>query len=152
MLSPSLEDYLEEIYRFSLKNKFVRVSDIANCLDVTMPSVNNAIRKLSKEGYLYYEKYKEIVLTDKGIRLGQFLVERNKILQDFIKLINSKCNVGEEAEAMEHYLSLPTIQAIQNLLDFMQTHTDCYEKFLAHCRCREEQGFGIKNGYCDKGE
>lgn len=152
MLSPSLEDYLEEIYRFSLNNNVVRVSDIANCLDVTMPSVNNAIRRLSKEGYLVYEKYKELVLTDKGIKLGRFLVERNKILQDFIVLINSKCNVREEAEAMEHYLSFPTIQAIQYLLDFMQTHTDCYEKFLNHCHCREEQGFGIKNGYINKGD
>ncbi|HHY27016.1 MAG TPA: iron dependent repressor, partial [Desulfitobacterium dehalogenans] len=32
MLSPSLEDYLEEIYRFSLENSVVRVTDISKKL------------------------------------------------------------------------------------------------------------------------
>lgn len=147
MLSPSLEDYLEEIYRFSLTNNVVRVSDIACCLDVTMPSVNNAIRKLSTGNYLIYKKYKELVLTDKGRKLGKFLVERNRILQNFLKVINSKCDVKAEVEAMEHYLSLPTIRAIENLLDFMEDNKECYEKFVRHCRYRDEEGLGLVDGY-----
>ena len=39
MLTPSLEDYLEEIYRFSLSLDTVRVTDISNRLKVAMPSV-----------------------------------------------------------------------------------------------------------------
>ncbi len=147
-----MEDYLEEIYRFSLYSNVVRVSDIANCLNVTMPSVNNAIRRLSKEGYLHYEKYKELVLTAQGVRLGKFLVERNRILQDFVILINSQCDVKREAEAIEHYLSLPTIRSIEHLLDFMQIHTDFYEKFLKHSRYREEQNLGIIDGYAPNSE
>ncbi|HZK43132.1 MAG TPA: iron dependent repressor, metal binding and dimerization domain protein [Syntrophomonadaceae bacterium] len=152
MLSPSLEDYLEEIYRFSLYNDIVRVTDIAKCLDVTMPSVSNAIRRLSRKGYLVYRKYEDLVLTDKGERLGRFLVERNQILQDFFLLIESKCDVAKEAEAMEHYLSLPTIRAIQHLIDFLQIHTDSYERFLNHYKCREEHGLGIIDGYNGKPE
>lgn len=147
MLSPSLEDYLEEIYRFSIENYVVRVSDIASCLAVSMPSVNHAIRRLSNEGYLVYEKYKELVLTAEGRHLGKFLVERNTILQNFLQIINSQCDIRAEAEAMEHYLSLPTIRSIENLLDFMQENQECYEHFLEHCHYREEQGLGLPDGY-----
>ncbi|MBF7083544.1 DNA-binding protein [Desulfallas sp. Bu1-1] len=147
MLSPSLEDYLEEIYRFSLNHNVVRVSDIATCLDVTMPSVNNAIRKLSSENYLIYKKYKELVLTEKGRRLGKFLVERNRILQNFLRVIDSKCDIKAEVEAMEHYLSLPTIRAIENLLDFIEDNKECHEKFIRHCRYREKKGLGLVDGY-----
>lgn len=147
MLSPSLEDYLEEIYRFSLHNEVVRVSDIAACLDVTMPSVNSAIRKLSNENYLIYKRYKELLLTNKGRRVGKFLVERNSILQKFLQVINSACDVKAEAEAMEHYLSLPTIRSIESLLDFMESNRDCYKKFLEHCRYRQEKGLGLVDGY-----
>ncbi|MBM7854889.1 Mn-dependent DtxR family transcriptional regulator [Desulfohalotomaculum tongense] len=150
MLSPSLEDYLEEIYRFSLHNDVVRVSDIASCLDVTMPSVNNAIRKLSEKDYLIYKKYRELVLTEKGRRVGKFLVERNGILQNFLKAINSQCDVKAEAEAMEHYLSLPTIRAIESLLDFLENNKECRKKFLEHCRYRKEKGLGLINGYAGK--
>ncbi len=147
MLSPSLEDYLEEIYRFSLQNKVVRVSDVAECLNVTLPSVNNAIRKLHEKEYLIYKKYRDLVLTEKGRRLGRFLVDRNRILQGFLKAINSGCDVVKEAEAMEHYLTLPTIRAIENLLDFLDNNHRCRQSFLEHCRHRKEKGLGLKNGY-----
>lgn len=149
MLSPSLEDYLEEIYRFSLNNNVVRVSDIAACLDVTMPSVNNAIKKLSDENYLIYEKYKELVLTAQGRKLGNFLVNRNSILQRFLQVINSNCDIKAEAEAMEHYLSLPTIWAIESLVDFFDQNIEIAQQFLQHSQQRKQQGLGLVDGYQD---
>jgi len=147
MLSPSLEDYLEEIYRFSLTNYVVRVTDIAACLDVSLPSVSSAIRKLSRDNYLAYRRYKEVVLTDKGKRLGRFLVERNRILQDFLRMIRSECDVSAEAEAMEHYLTLPTIRSIENLVNFMSVHPECYQKLIEHFTERKRAGKGLMNGY-----
>src|SRR6056297_1624516 len=104
MLSPSLEDYLEEIYRFSETLGFIRITDIAEKLDVSLPSVNKAVNILNKRGYLEYIPYKNIELTDKGATLGNFLVKRNKILQEFLEVIGSKCDKEKEAEAIEHYL------------------------------------------------
>jgi len=46
MLTPSLEDYLEEIYRFSLSLDTVRVTDISKRLKVALPSVTKALYKL----------------------------------------------------------------------------------------------------------
>ncbi|MEW6572465.1 MAG: iron dependent repressor, metal binding and dimerization domain protein [Bacillota bacterium] len=149
MLSPSLEDYLEEIYRFSLDNNVVRVSDIAACLNVTLPSVNNAIRKLSEKQYLIYKKYRQLVLTEKGRKVGRFLVDRNKILQNFLMTISAQCDVRAEAEAMEHYLTLPTIRAIENLMDFLEANPNCRQEFLEHCRYRKEKGLGLKDGYVE---
>ncbi len=149
MLSPSLEDYLEEIYRFSLHNDVVRVSDIATCLDVTMPSVNSAIRKLSNENYLIYKKYRELVLTPRGRKVGRFLVERNSILQKFLKVIDSDCDIKAEVEAMEHYLTLPTIRAIESLVDFFELNQECRYDFLKHCNNRKAKGLGLNDGYQD---
>lgn len=150
MLSPSLEDYLEEIYRLSLSNDVVRVSDIALCLDVTLPSVSNAVRRLSRKNYLSYKRYKEVVLTEKGRKLGAFLVERNKVLQEFLKVLQSECDIPAEAEAMEHYLTLPTIRAIQNLVNFMLENPDCYDKFKKYCLTIKDSGYGLADGYTEE--
>lgn len=48
LLPPSFEDYLEEIYRFSLSPDAVRVTDISNRLNVALPSVTKALYKLRK--------------------------------------------------------------------------------------------------------
>jgi Mn-dependent DtxR family transcriptional regulator len=139
MLSPSLEDYLEEIYRFSLSLDIVRVTDISHKLKVALPSVTKALYKLRDQNYIKYERYGEILLTDKGKEYGLYLVTRNQLLQEFLALICSKCNFAAEAEAMEHYLSTATIDAIKILVDFMKSNQFWQQAFkeFADLKARE---------------
>lgn len=135
MLSPSLEDYLEEIYRFSLSPGTVRVTDISNKLQVALPSVTKALYRLRDQNYIKYERYGEIQLTDQGKDHGSYLVSRNQLLQEFLALIGSKCNYEAEAEAMEHYLSKETIKAIQVLVEFMKyepTRDEAFSDYVKH--------------------
>ncbi len=129
MLTPSLEDYLEEIYRFSLSLDTVRVTDISKRLKVALPSVTKALYKLRDESYINYERYGEIQLTNKGKEFGCYLVTRNQLLQEFLSLIGSKCSFAAEAEAMEHYLSTATIDAIKTLVEFMRSNPSCLNAY-----------------------
>ncbi|WP_352420777.1 iron dependent repressor, metal binding and dimerization domain protein [Proteiniborus sp.] len=129
MLSPSSEDYLEEAYRLSVNNKDIRIKDIADCLNVSMPSVVKGLRKLNRLGYIVYKPYEKIELTDRGKVKGVFLVERNKILRDFIEIIGSDCDIEQEAEAMEHYLTISTIKAIEKLVKFFSENEDLLLEF-----------------------
>ncbi|MFT9497836.1 metal-dependent transcriptional regulator [Anaerosolibacter sp.] len=130
MLSPSLEDYLEEVYQLSQQKKEIRVRDIAEKLNVSSPSVVKALRKLNKENYVQYKRYEGIHMTEEGKKLGKLLVKRNSILQEFLFVINSNCDTAVEAEAMEHYLSPPTIAAIERLVDFMRSDKEVMEQFM----------------------
>jgi len=77
-----------------------------------MPSVTKALYKL-KENYIKYEQYEDIKLNDKGKEFEYYFVTRNKLLQEFLALICSKCNFFAEVEAMGHYISTATIKAIR---------------------------------------
>ena len=46
MISKSLEEYLKNIYILKKQNENVRVTDIANKMNCTKPSVNKAIKNL----------------------------------------------------------------------------------------------------------
>ncbi|WP_099189422.1 metal-dependent transcriptional regulator [Tepidibacter mesophilus] len=128
MLSPSLEDYLEEVYRLSLNNDDIRVKDIAECLNFSMPSVVKGLKKLDELGYIAYKPYKKIRLLDRGNRKGKFLVDRNSILKEFITIIGAKCDIDQEAEAMEHYFSIETIKSIEKLILVLQQNEDIVKK------------------------
>ena len=132
MLSPSLEDYLEEIYRFSIKLGYIRITDVACKLDVSLPSVNKAVNILNEEGYLEYIPYKNIELTKKGKNLGKFLVNRNKILQEFLKAIGSNCNIEKEAEAIEHYLSNETVKAMSKVVSFFKENPKIHKNLIKY--------------------
>ncbi len=130
MLTPSLEDYLEEIYRFSQELGFIRITDVANKLDVSLPSVNKAVKVLSRKGYLDYIPYKNIDLTNKGIEVGKFLVERNQMLQEFLVTIGSKADQEEEAEAIEHYLSDETVKAMNMVVEFFNNNPEIQKRLI----------------------
>ncbi len=137
MLSPSLEDYLEEIYRFHTNLGVVRVTDISHKLNVSMPSVTKAMRKLRSLDYITYQRYGHIGLTDKGIETGKFLVRRNQILQEFLVMLRANCNIAAEAEAIEHYLSRSTIESVQAFVVFMRKNPEIYQQlysFLEDCQ------------------
>lgn len=137
MLSPSLEDYLEELYRFSLSNDIVRVTDISQKLHVSLPSVSKALCKLKARQYINYQPYGAINLTAAGREMGNFLVERNRLLQEFLTIICADCDIAVEAEAMEHYLSRETIRSIQLLVKFMQNNHECYQDFISYVNQQE---------------
>jgi len=139
MLSPSLEDYLEEIYQLSLLKNEIRVRDIADRLKVSSPSVVKALRRLNKQNYIHYKRYEGINLRYEGKKLGNLLVKRNSVLQEFLYVINSNCDTAKEAEAMEHYLSPPTISAIEKLVEFLKNDKHMMEKFNQFCESCETE-------------
>ena len=130
MLTPSLEDYLEEIYRFSKELGFIRITDVAHKLNVSLPSVNKAVKILSEKGYLQYIPYKNIDLTKKGVKLGKFLVYRNQMLQNFLEVIGSKADKEDEAEAIEHYISKETVIAMTMVVKFFRKYPDIQKQLI----------------------
>ena len=139
MLSPSLEDYLEELYRLSLSNDIVRVTDISHKLKVSLPSVSRALRKLKEGEYIHYQCYGIIHLTDRGKEVGGVLVDRNRLLQDFLSILCAECNIAAEAEAMEHYLSRGTIHSIELLVKFMLDNPEYYQNFITFIKEQENK-------------
>jgi hypothetical protein len=61
--TPSMEDYIEQIYILIEEKGYARVSDIAEALSVHPSSVTKMVQKLDKDEYLVYEKYRGLVLT-----------------------------------------------------------------------------------------
>lgn len=119
-LSPSMEDYIEMIYRISCSKDVVRVNDLSESLHVQPPSTTKMIKKLSKGGYVFYEKYGYIKLTEKGKDIGEYLLYRHKTICDFLELIGVKTNILEQTEKIEHSISEETLDKINNITIFLR--------------------------------
>lgn len=124
MLSSSMEDYIEMIYRLSCKSNEVRVNDLSDALNVQPPSTTKMIKRLSKEGYVFYEKYGLIKLTQKGIDIGSYLLKRHKTVSDFLKLIGVNDNLLEQTEKLEHAINEETLIKINKLTEFLNNSSE----------------------------
>lgn len=117
--TPSMEDYLEKIYKLIDEKGYARVSDIAEGLEVHPSSVTKMIQKLDKDNYLVYEKYRGLILTSKGKKLGKRLVDRHELLEAFLQVIGVQPeNIYRDVEGIEHHLSADSISCIEMLVEY----------------------------------
>ncbi|RIX54170.1 transcriptional regulator MntR [Paenibacillus nanensis] len=121
MPTPSMEDYLERIYKLIDEKGYARVSDIAEGLEVHPSSVTKMIQKLDKDNYLVYEKYRGLVLTNKGKKMGKRLVDRHQLLEEFLTVIGvQEENIYKDVEGIEHHLSWDSITCIETLVEYFK--------------------------------
>ena len=117
-MTKSLEDYLEAIHRLIQDTGGARVVDVAKALGVTMPSVNSAVKELSKLGFIDYEKYQHIQITPEGERRAAMIFRRHTLLKDFLLSIGvSEANAETDACSMEHILSDETMDRLQSITE-----------------------------------
>ena len=118
--SESTETYLKEIFRISQTADCVRSIDVANKLGVTKASVNRAVKKLSKEGYLKHVPYGLIFLTDTGSKKAQELCSKQELITKYLMktLFLEKTTAFKEACKIEHVIGQITINKIKEVFEF----------------------------------
>ena len=116
------EDYLETIYELLAKTKHVRISDVAEILHVSKPSVTQMIQKLHKDGYIIYKPYTPLDLTRKGKKIALQVASRHSALTEFFTLLGVPHHIQEkDIHGIEHCLSPVTLKRIKEVTQFLKT-------------------------------
>ena len=118
-LSESIEDYIEQLYIDDPSKNGVRITDLAEAMNVSKASANDAVRRLKDLGYVKHEKYRQIYLTEKGKEKGAQIYDRHITLTSFLTLIVGvdPQTAEDEACAIEHIISEETFTKIKQLLN-----------------------------------
>lgn len=114
MISKASEEYLKTMYVLKKQNGKIRVTDIANKMNCTKPSVNKAIYNLKNNGMLQYESYGEIELTQEGENLAKKILEAYDIVYLFLKdVLNLESEEAkEEAEKIKTSITDETVNKL----------------------------------------
>ncbi|NLY42560.1 MAG: DtxR family transcriptional regulator [Clostridiaceae bacterium] len=119
ILTSSLEDYMEMIYRICLDEGYARINQLAEKLNVRPSSTTKKVQKLCELGLVDYQKYGIIQLTEDGKTVGEFLLKRHEIIQEFLKNIGIEDTLLKDTELIEHDVSHSTLRAIYSLNKFL---------------------------------
>ncbi|ADM28107.1 iron (metal) dependent repressor, DtxR family [Ignisphaera aggregans DSM 17230] len=119
----ALEDYLKAIYRLEEVFGTVRTNDIAQELGVSPSTVSKTLRKLAKDGYIIWDPYIGVKLSDKGRDMALTIVRKHRIAETFLYRILKFDIVKAHsyAHAMEH---LPE-EIFDKLYEFLGKPTRC---------------------------
>lgn len=116
--SSSMQDYLKAILEITERNGSARVSDIADRLRVTKPSVTQMMDNLERKGLVKQEPYSPVGLTSAGLELAVRVKERHKLLEKFlIEVLGVAPEIAEQDACMiEHVVSPQTMEKLVEYL------------------------------------
>ncbi len=117
------EDYLHAIYHLGRGGGQARISGIAQELKVRKPSASQMAERLAKEGYISYRPYRDITLTNKGLRVAQRVHARHEALAAFFTALGIPKRIqAHDIHGIEHYLSPMTLAKIEGVTRRLRAH------------------------------
>lgn len=119
-ISENVEEYLETIYKKSLKNNMAKTTEISKDLKIAPSSVTQMLKKLEEDGYVIYYQYKGVELTDKGYKIAKEIVRKHRLIEMFLyeTLKLDMEDIHDQACAMEHSLSDEAERKLCQLLEY----------------------------------
>lgn len=128
--SQSAEDYLERIHELIEEKGYARVVDIASSLQVKQASVTSMVQKLGEHGFINYEKYRGLILTEKGRSVAMAIQKRHETLTRFFSLLGIDAKTQHrDIEGIEHHLSPETVELLSDLTRFFSGNPEALRQF-----------------------
>ena len=113
-MQESAENYLEAVLMISQRQESVRAADLCRHLGFSRPTVSQAVRELSADGYLHVDDRNLITLTDSGMAIARAILERHQVIAEiFMGLGVSRDVAYEDACRVEHYISQETFECMK---------------------------------------
>jgi Mn-dependent DtxR family transcriptional regulator len=104
--------------------------DISRYMNVSPPSVTKMLQKLDEKGYLEYEKYHGINLTEKGNKIAYTIRQKHGILLEFFEILGvGNETANQDAEGIEHHLNPKTIRQLRKFITFLKSNPKITNEF-----------------------
>jgi len=124
------EDYLEIISELVEMKGYATTLDISRYMNVSPPSVTKMLQKLDEKGYLEYEKYHGINLTEKGNKIAHTIRQKHGILLEFFEILGvGNETANQDAEGIEHHLNPKTIRQLRKFITFLKSNPKITNEF-----------------------
>jgi len=124
----SQEDYLTAIYRNLDEAGEIKPNLLASKLEISNAAVTDMLRKLSRDGFVDYQKYKGIKLTGEGELYAKNMLRRHRMWEVFLHqtLGVPWDKVHDEAEKLEHSSSDEIINLLEEFLEYPEVDPHGY--------------------------
>jgi len=128
--STRMEDYLKIISELVELKGYATTLDISRYMHVSAPSVTKMLQRLDEGGFLEYEKYHGINLTNKGKQIAEGIRQKHGILLEFFEILGVGFDTAnKDTEGIEHHLNPKTIKQLRKFITFLKANPKIIDNF-----------------------
>lgn len=118
------ENYLKVIHRLSeATSEDISTNAVAELMQTKAASVTDMLRKLADKGWVNYQKYQGVRLSEEGEKIALSIVRKHRLWEVFLvdKMGFNWDEVHEIAEQLEHIESDQLVNKLDEYLGFPKT-------------------------------
>jgi DtxR family Mn-dependent transcriptional regulator len=121
MTTGRTEDYLEAIHTIMERKGYAQVKDVSKILDLGPSTVTEMFQKLTKAGYLNYEKYGGVTLTPNGKKIAKATKAKHIMLHNFLLILGVDDEIAnDDACKIEHVLTPESLDRLTKFVEFIR--------------------------------
>lgn len=141
-LSLKQQGYLETIHALCRLHGHAHVKSIAEHLQVSMPSVTEAVKGLATRGLIKHDVRKNISLSRQGRELAMALDRRHAILADFYSRILGcrRAKADEIACRVEHVVDDSFCDRLAGFAEYLRMQAEQGDDIIANFQKHYEDG------------
>ncbi|MCA9059166.1 MAG: manganese-binding transcriptional regulator MntR [Planctomycetaceae bacterium] len=111
------EDYVEAIDDVEQTLGVCRIRDLAERFAVSHVTVNRAVARMQRDGFVETRPYAPVTLTEKGKQLAQDSRRRHQIVFQFLRALGiSERTAAIDTEGIEHHVSEETLTVMEQFV------------------------------------
>jgi DtxR family Mn-dependent transcriptional regulator len=120
MSSVIKENYLKALFFLSERDSTVTLTDLGKAMQVSKPTVNDMVKKLGSKGWIEYQRYKPLKITESGKRAAALVIRKHRISEMFLAQVMGFGweEVHEIAEELEHIKSEKFFDRMNELMGY----------------------------------
>lgn len=113
------ENYLKALYFLDEQDSRINLTELSKQLGVSKPTANNMVKRLEEHGWVNYQKYKPVELTEQGRKTAALIIRKHRLTEMFLHSVMGFGweEVHEIAEQMEHIQSEKLFARMDEMLD-----------------------------------
>ena len=114
------ENYLKALYLLDMEDGHISMTELSNRLKVSKPTANHMVKSLQEQGWVIYQKYQPLQLTDQGRLAAAKIIRKHRLTEMFLSEVMGFGweEVHEIAEQMEHIDSDRLFARMDEMLDY----------------------------------
>jgi len=120
MISQTEENYLKALFTLTNAKGEASVNELSKHLDIKMPTVNSMMKRMANKGFVLYESYKPLKLTEKGKKEAALILRKHRLAEMYLveKMGFGWEEVHDIAEQIEHLKSPIFFEKMDELLGY----------------------------------
>jgi DtxR family Mn-dependent transcriptional regulator len=120
MPSQTKENYLKALYFLSREGEKISLTELSREMGVSTPTANSMVKKLQEKGWVIYQKYKPLELTNSGRKTAALIIRKHRLAEMYLveRMGFGWEEVHDIAEEMEHIDSELLFDRMDELLGY----------------------------------